>query len=76
MIYPFKVNGEPLLSKFPRLVSLDVLERAVLRKAVALPIANQYKLFHGGKTFGHDEWVDLQNSPEFIAVPIGPARAC
>lgn len=69
----FKVNGVVLESTHEKLVSLDILKMAAEKGAVAgKPEDYILQDMAGAHKYKPDDWVELKQDEEFLAVPQGP----
>ena len=69
----FKVNGVVLESTHEKLVSLDILKMAAEKGAVAGKPEDYYlQDIASTHKYKHEDWVELKQDEEFLAVPQGP----
>ena len=68
----FKVNGVELISQHDKLVALDILIMAGENGAIAGKPDGYFLQNMEGKKYKPDEWVQLHQGAEFLAMPEGP----
>lgn len=70
--YTFKVNGVEIETRQEKLIALDILELAKKKDAIeGKPSDYALKSLSGEETYKPEDWVQIEEGKEFLAVPQG-----